>query len=139
MFLPLPPLTGAALVGIVCAWFLTVQELRAAQALTRSQKIALLSVLAASLRVVLFFTVPFLDRRREFPNPPRPSAIGRIAVIEVLLFLVFAPCDFARRGLPRWWLALASLVFLGGQDSSVGSVEFASERPLSEWAASSPL
>lgn len=105
MVFVLLPVTLAAIVGLAYTWILTYREVRAARAVEWPQKIALLSVTAVSVQVVLFFGMLF-----NLSNDQR--MIGWIMGIEVLLFLVAVPCAVIRKGFARWWLAFSSIYFL---------------------------
>jgi hypothetical protein len=106
--LSLHPLVGFAIVGIAYTWVLTYQALREAKVLGRPQKIALLSVLAATMQAPLPFVMAF-----RITVPDRHDARrGWIAGLEVLFFLVALSCALTRRGPARWLIALSSIVFL---------------------------
>jgi hypothetical protein len=108
MVIMLLPITIVAIVGLAYTWVLTYQEVRAVTVLEWPQKIALLSVLAVTMQVVLYFAMFFfligtIDQR----------AIGWITGLEVLFFLVSLPCALKRKGPARWWLVFVSIYFLG--------------------------
>jgi hypothetical protein len=107
MFFALLPVTIAAIVGLAYTWVLTYEEVRAVKVLEWPQRIALLSVIAVTVQVLLFvvmcsFFIGSIDHR----------AIGWTAGLEALSFLVALPCAVKRRGAARWWLAFSSIYFL---------------------------
>lgn len=102
------PIVFLAIVGIAYTWVVTYRELRKANVLEWPQKIALLSVVAATMQVpipfVLAYNAVFVDRHSP--------TMGWIAGLEVPFFLVSLPCAFTQKGLARWCLALSSIVLL---------------------------
>ena len=102
------PIVGLAIVGIAYAWVVTYRELRKANVLEWPQKIALLSVVAATMQVPIPFVLAFIVLFNDRHSP----TMGWIAGLEVLFFLVSLPCALTRKGLARWCLAFSSIVLL---------------------------
>lgn len=102
------PIVCAAIVGIAYTWVLTYREVREAKVLKRRQKIALLSVVAATMQAPLPFVMAFISLFIDRHNPK----MGWIAGLEVVFFLISLPCALTRKGLARWCLALSSIVLL---------------------------
>lgn len=107
MFFLLLPITIVAIGGLAYSWVLTYEEMRAVKVLARPQTIALLSVLAVTMQVLLFvvmfsFSIGTIERR----------AIHWTAGLEVPFFVVALPCALMRKDPARWWLALSSIYFL---------------------------
>ncbi|MGA7343060.1 MAG: hypothetical protein WBE72_00245 [Terracidiphilus sp.] len=121
MFIVLLPITIVAIVGLAYAWVLTYQEVRAAKVLEWPQTIALLSVLAVTMQVVLHFGMTFF-----FFGTTDRRTIGWIAGFEVLFFLIALPCALKRKGPVRWLLALSSIYFLAfaGFGYMVSGIQF---------------
>lgn len=119
--LSMHPLVGLAIVGIAYTWLLTYQEVREAKVLGWPRTIALVSVLAATMQALLPFVMAWeqaMFERTHFRADSlsyidTPDPLPRwIARLEVLFFLVSLPCALTRKGLPRWLLALSSIVLL---------------------------
>jgi|SRR5580658_3489585 uncharacterized Tic20 family protein len=115
------PITFMAIVGLVYAWALTDKEMRAVKVCGRTETIALLSVFAVTMQVLLLvvmfsFGIGTIER----------GAIELVSGFELLFFLLALPCALMRKGPVRWWLALASIYFmaLGGFVYLVSGIEF---------------
>ena len=121
MVFALLPITIVAIVGLAYTWVLTYQEVRAVKVLAWPQKIALLSVLAVTMQVLLVFVMFFF-----FIGPTDHRTIGWIAGLDVLFFLVALPCALMRRGPARWLLAFSSIYFsaFAGFGYMVSGIQF---------------
>jgi hypothetical protein len=97
--------TLVAVLGLGYAWVLTVREMRAPDTSPTRKTLAWVSVIAVTAQALLIGAIYLLFST----NHP---AIGRIAVVEVVLFLVAVPSAILRKGFARWWLILCSLYFL---------------------------
>jgi hypothetical protein len=101
------PLTIGVIVGLAWTWFLTFREVRAAGVLEWPQTIAILSELAVTMQVLLFFAMFFF-----FTSPVDQRTIAWITGLEVLFFLIALPCALKRKGPTRWYLVVSSIYFL---------------------------
>jgi hypothetical protein len=121
MLLVTIPITVIAVGSLIYAWFLTSAEVRAVKVYGRSQTIALLSVFAVTMEILLIVVMLSLGI-----GIIQGDTIGWITGAELLFFLVALPCALMRKGLVRWCLAFASIYFMaiGGFLYAVSGIQF---------------